>query len=88
MRSPQPDSTRLLGACHGREPGRTFIVTSTPRGRIPGLAKQAEGLGYQAVWVAKDCFAYGGFTAVLALQAPPGVKVGSASLPLSRGIPQ
>lgn len=54
-----------------------FIATSTPPEEIPALAKQAEDLGFQEVWVAEDYFAYGGFTAAaLALQATQRVKVG------------
>jgi len=54
-----------------------FISTATPPENIPGLAANAESLGFGEIWVAEDYFAYGGFSmAQAALAATSSVKVG------------
>jgi 5,10-methylenetetrahydromethanopterin reductase len=54
-----------------------FIATVTPPEDIPGLASEAESLGFGEIWVAEDYFTYGGFSgAQAALAATSSVKVG------------
>ncbi|MGW5201003.1 LLM class flavin-dependent oxidoreductase [Streptomyces spiralis] len=59
-------------------PVGAFIATATtPPEQVGPLARQVEDLGFGEVWVAEDCFYYGGFTSAgLALQSTTDITVG------------
>jgi alkanesulfonate monooxygenase SsuD/methylene tetrahydromethanopterin reductase-like flavin-dependent oxidoreductase (luciferase family) len=60
-----------------RIPVGYLILTSTPPERIPSTATRVEELGFDELWVAEDCFFYGGFTAAeRALAATSNIDVG------------
>ncbi|MEZ5100930.1 MAG: LLM class flavin-dependent oxidoreductase [Thermoleophilia bacterium] len=58
-------------------PVGTLIMSTTPPGEIPGLARLAEQSGFSQLWVAEDYFFLGGFSAAaMSLAVTERIPVG------------